>query len=307
MAPKKPDPKDFMLMNKKGEKILREPGSLMGYDMLIDGCEDCEIRLLDRTSQVQVDYCKRSKILIGPVGGSVFVRNCEDCVIFAACQQLRTRECKNCDFVLLIPGTPIIETSVKMRFGPLPEDLYAELPAQMSEQKLSIPKNDWSKIYDFSPDNPPGGDHWSLLEDAQTEALLKAFPAKPEAAGAAGKADDAAAAAGGDEPTEIRVTLKKPAGFYKGAAKAFLQGLPEKDGKPAKAAVKRISVSGLGEAVAAAAAVAASLEHEGVAKISSISTDYVDLPKRADEAQGEGSSDRQRKAARLLVFLAAAS
>lgn len=41
------------------------------------------------------DFCKDCRIVSGPVASSVFIRNCEDCVIVIACQQLRLRDCKN--------------------------------------------------------------------------------------------------------------------------------------------------------------------------------------------------------------------
>ena len=43
------------------------------------------------------------------VGGSIFIRNCENCVVKACCQQLRTRDCKACDFFLATQdGGPIV-------------------------------------------------------------------------------------------------------------------------------------------------------------------------------------------------------
>jgi hypothetical protein len=41
--------------------------------------------------QVAVDYCKNTRMFIGPVEGSIFIRNCENCVITVACRQFRTR------------------------------------------------------------------------------------------------------------------------------------------------------------------------------------------------------------------------
>merc|ERR1719487_631705 len=71
-----------------------------------------------------------------------------------------------------------------------------------------------------------------------------------------------------DRPTELKVTNKKGIAFYVRAARNFLVGVEGKEGAPdGKAAEKEITVSGLGDAIACAAAVATSLEREGVAKI----------------------------------------
>lgn len=272
MAPKtKPDPKDFMVKGKKGEKILREPGSLMGYDFVIDGCEGCEFRLLDNTSQVQVDECKDCKILIGPVGGSVFVRNCERCVIFTACQQLRTRECIDCDILLIIPGTPIIEMSKNLRFGPLPMDLYPEFQAQLPKPLIDK-KNEWHKIYDFSPNDPPGGGHWSLLNDDESAAIVSSFSARP---GEASTKEAASAAGTGQELPELKVSATTGSRRCAEAARRLFAGLPEREDAPPRMPVKRVAVAGVGPAIAVAAAVASILESEDSAKIVSVATDLI--------------------------------
>merc|ERR1719352_414975 len=78
-----------------------------------------------------------------------------------------------------------------------------------------------------------------------------------------------------DRPTELKVTNKKGIAFYVRAARNFLVGVEGKEGAPeGKAAEKEITVSGLGDAIACAAAVATSLEREGVAKIAKIETRY---------------------------------
>ena len=56
-----------MWMDLKGEKKTKEPGEIEGEGFLIDGCDDCELRIFDATSQVFIDYCKNTKIFIGAV------------------------------------------------------------------------------------------------------------------------------------------------------------------------------------------------------------------------------------------------
>ena len=42
-------------------------------------------------AQVTIDDAKKCEIVIGPCEDSLFVRDCEDCVVHAVCRQLRTR------------------------------------------------------------------------------------------------------------------------------------------------------------------------------------------------------------------------
>lgn len=168
-AKKKKDKKDYMWMNLTGQKLEKAPGQIDGEGFVIYGCEDCELRIFDRTNQVFVDYCKNTRVFLGAVCGSIFIRNCENVVIKACCQQLRTRECTDCDFFLIVPGDPIVETSLNMRFAPLLADLYPEQADHMKAGSLQVTKNGWAGVYDFSPGNPPGL-HWSLVDDVRGEA-----------------------------------------------------------------------------------------------------------------------------------------
>lgn len=49
---------------------------------------DCEVHLMDYTAQVQVDDCINCKIFIGPVVGSAFFRDCSNCTVTVACNQV---------------------------------------------------------------------------------------------------------------------------------------------------------------------------------------------------------------------------
>ena len=81
--------------------LTKAPGSIAGQPFDILDIDDCEIRVLCHSSQAQVDRVKNSKVFVGPVESSIFVRDCENCEFTIACRQLRTRDCKNCTFNLL--------------------------------------------------------------------------------------------------------------------------------------------------------------------------------------------------------------
>mmetsp|Transcript_42371 Transcript_42371/g.76044 ORF Transcript_42371/g.76044 Transcript_42371/m.76044 type:complete len:694 (+) Transcript_42371:45-2126(+) len=73
---------------------------------------------------------------------------------------------------------------------------------------------------------------------------------------------------------ELRLTTAKPSSFYLRAARSFLEGIPEKDGKPAKSAVDTVTLSALGNAISTATYIGGTLEKEGLAKIASIKTKW---------------------------------
>ena len=73
---------------------------------------------------------------------------------------------------------------------------------------------------------------------------------------------------------ELKLTTSKPAQFYLRAARSFLEGVPEKDDKPAKPPVDTVTLTALGNAISAAVFTAGSLEKEGLAEISSVKTKW---------------------------------
>merc|ERR1712107_54366 len=107
-----------MLMQRKKEIIVRKPGSLGGQQINLENIDECEVYICDPTAQAFADFCKGSMIFMAPCESSVFVRDCEDCIFWLACQQLRTNNCKRCIFYLYSKTEPIIETSEDLSFAP---------------------------------------------------------------------------------------------------------------------------------------------------------------------------------------------
>lgn len=182
MPPKKLDRRDFQIVDRTGERLVKAPGEINGLDFLLDGCVDCDIVLFDHTSQVFVDYCKKCRIVIGPVSGSVFIRNCEGCCFQVACGQLRTRDCEDCDVLVLVPGNPTIESSRNMRFGPLLRSykgFHNHLEAAGLAQRLRDGEPcRWRCVYDFSGSGPKVASAelpWSCLNRVETEEVMALF------------------------------------------------------------------------------------------------------------------------------------
>lgn len=161
---------NFILRKKRGETLVKKPGSINGYDFVIDSLENCNIFILDHTAQVQVDDCINCKIFIGPVGGSAFFRDCKDCRIEVACQQLRTRDCERLEIGLYCSTKPIIETSTFITFKCW-GGAYFGLTQHFKSAGLNPEENDWyNDVYDFNQkEDYDGKMHFEVLKDAQIE------------------------------------------------------------------------------------------------------------------------------------------
>eukprot|EP00743_Colponemidia_sp_Colp-15_P002028 GILK01002202.1.p1 GENE.GILK01002202.1~~GILK01002202.1.p1 ORF type:complete len:371 (+),score=71.20 GILK01002202.1:58-1113(+) len=163
------NPADYVLSKRKGEVIVKEPGSIAGEQFVIEECEDCDIFLCDYSAAISIDYCTGCRFFVGPVASSAFVRNTSNCKLVLACQQFRSRECTNLDILLFSSTQPVIETSKNMKFGCF-NYFYFNLKEQFDAANLSIWNNKWSEIYDFNPDlNRP---NFELLSTTVTYGSL---------------------------------------------------------------------------------------------------------------------------------------
>lgn len=156
----------FQIQNRKHEVILRKPGSLHGQQVTLENLEDCEVYICETSAQVFVDCCQKTLILLGPCESSAFVRDCEDCTIWCAAQQLRTRECKRCKFYVYSKTAPIIEASYDLTLAPW----CAKYPCSgghFHAMRFDVTRNLWNAVFDFSgeKDRP----HWQIasLEDME--------------------------------------------------------------------------------------------------------------------------------------------
>ena len=135
------------------ERIIVRPGDCHGGVISLEFLDGCEVLILDWSSQVTIDACNACRILIGPVDGSIMVRESVSMHISAVCRQLRCRDCSDCVLRLFTLG-PVIESSQRMTFGPW-NAAYPQLSRQFSAARLDpAAENLWHTVHDFNdPEN----------------------------------------------------------------------------------------------------------------------------------------------------------
>lgn len=171
VAPKKNlNPADYMISKKTGECIVRSDGTINGEQFNIEESSGCDIFLFDNIACVFIDECKDCRIYLGPVESSVFLRNCSNVNVVVACQQFRSRDCKQCKMAMLCTTEPIIETSSDLQFACF-DFRYFSLSAQLGRAGLQVWNNKWWQVHDFSKnaDRP----NWSLLPAEEAKTLLR--------------------------------------------------------------------------------------------------------------------------------------
>jgi hypothetical protein len=125
-----------------------------------------------------VDNCIGCRILIGPCEGSVFVRNCSNCVFTVASQQFRTRDVHKSSIFLYCPTDPVIESSADLSFG-VWNVAYPLLATQFATAKLDPEAlNHYSSIYDFTPDDKKS--NWSEIAIEECEMAQETIPLRDD-------------------------------------------------------------------------------------------------------------------------------
>ena len=84
-----------MFVSQNDKVLMKKPGDINGIDFKIKELHGCTVYLFDWTTQIQLDKCTNCKFFIGPIKGSIFMRDCSDCEISVATNQFRCRDLHN--------------------------------------------------------------------------------------------------------------------------------------------------------------------------------------------------------------------
>ncbi|KAF0289377.1 Protein XRP2 [Amphibalanus amphitrite] len=152
----------------------RAPGQIGGQQFIVRDCQNAHIYLLDAVNTITVDDCTDCVLIIGAVKGSLFLRNCKQCKVVAACGQFRTRDCQMVDTYLHCSTQPIIEASTNMRFACYRLH-YPQLKDHFDAMGLQIFSSCWSNIHDFTPVD--GESNWEVMEEKEAETMDIRLPA----------------------------------------------------------------------------------------------------------------------------------
>lgn len=108
---------NYLIENESNSIQIRLPGEIGGEQFIIQNCNDSTICLYDYSNTVTIDDCRNCTFFIGPVIGSIVIRNCQDCRLMSASQQFRTRDCKRLDLYIFCATQPAIESCHNLVFS----------------------------------------------------------------------------------------------------------------------------------------------------------------------------------------------
>lgn len=117
--------------------------------MTIQNCTDCQVYLLDHSSEVEVIDCVNCTIFIGPVDGPAIFEGCSNCQVAVASQQFQAKGCHDCSFGLYSATGPTLSQCKGICISPWCGS-YSHLDAHFQSANLDPKKNQFSNVYDAS-------------------------------------------------------------------------------------------------------------------------------------------------------------
>mmetsp|Transcript_8607 Transcript_8607/g.7704 ORF Transcript_8607/g.7704 Transcript_8607/m.7704 type:complete len:369 (+) Transcript_8607:53-1159(+) len=149
------------------EPLIKKPGDIDGQMFDISDCNNVTIILMDYCEQVQIDQVHNSKIFIGACVSSIFIRNCENCIFYSCCRQLRLREVTKSKLFIYSMSEVHIEYSNQLQFGCF-NGSYPEQLQHLSLANLDITNNLWYDIFDHN-DPSKSNANWSIIPETEYE------------------------------------------------------------------------------------------------------------------------------------------
>ena len=139
----------------------------------IRNLSNCNVFLLDYTSEVEVTNCNNCRIFIGPVDGPAIFNGNSDCDVAVACQQFQAKGTHNTRFSLYCATAPSLSNCSGIALSCW-NGSYPGLDRHFHSANLDPTKNQWFNVYDASAfeGNSPNFE-LSMVESSQWEVPIE--------------------------------------------------------------------------------------------------------------------------------------
>jgi hypothetical protein len=133
----------------------------MNEDVLIRNCENATITIPNSIGALYLTNLKKCILQVGPVSGSIIIRECTDSKISICAKQIRIHECRNCTFYTFCTSSPVIERSTTLLFGSY-NFVYKGVQDDM--KRLNFLVNN-KKILDFDQPTKKKSSNWNWIDE----------------------------------------------------------------------------------------------------------------------------------------------
>jgi len=160
--------------SKQDETLVREAGHDGSSDFALEHLIRCHVQLLSHCTALWIRGLRNTTLFALPVNGSIYVTDCEDCVLYVGSRQLRIHTSQAVDFYVHTSSHPIIENCSALRFAPYPT-LPTAYCAAIEAAGLKLENNQWDQVDDFNWLKAHHSPNWSIMtnEDRQIPLCLQ--------------------------------------------------------------------------------------------------------------------------------------
>lgn len=169
--------KDFIFADHQNEELTKLPGQINGNSFVCRKLTDCIVYLCDYNSTIYIDNCVNSNFYLGPTEASVFMRNCQNCSLTAAAEQIRVSDSTNITVHAFSLTDLALENAHDIKLAPY-NFAYNGIHDHFSKLGFDKATNNGFFVHDFTPGKgnydvlPPNefkGKVVKALDDFETE------------------------------------------------------------------------------------------------------------------------------------------
>ena len=151
--------------------LVRGAGEAAAGDFALQNLTRCTVLLKSTSRALWIRGLRHCTVVAVPVGGSIYVTDCEDCTLYLGARQLRVHTSARVDLYVHASSHPILEHCTALRFAP-----YPPLPAALAATAfaaasgLRADHNEWNHVEDFDWLKATHSPNWGELPEAERKA-----------------------------------------------------------------------------------------------------------------------------------------
>ena len=140
--------KDLQFRNKESETLFKPTSLINGNSFVIRNLDKCLVYLPSHTSTIYLDDCTDSQIFLGPTESSVFIRDCKNCQIATAAQQVRISD--SSDLKVFVFSSTDLTLENARRIGLAPYNfVYPGVGQHFKDVMIDTSTNQGFQVMDF--------------------------------------------------------------------------------------------------------------------------------------------------------------
>lgn len=145
---KKLTKKDVQFRRKENELLTKPVGFIRGESFVLRNLKNCQVFVPGWFSTVYIDDCFDSNICFGPIESSVFVRDCSNCTISVAAQQVRISTSKDLTVYLFSATNLTLEKADNLVLAPF-NFIYPGIHEHFQNSQIDLSVNNGFNVMDF--------------------------------------------------------------------------------------------------------------------------------------------------------------